>query len=88
MTHYEAQFHSFVIRIRKEPSAYAAAGLGWSGQITHVPSGDQRYVKSMDEIRSFIALYLDDDERQVGLLRRLRHWLARRRLLPPQRTAS
>jgi hypothetical protein len=76
MAHLEAQFHSFVIRIRQEPSACGGEGLAWSGQITHVPSGDQRYVKNLDEIRSFIALYLDDDDRRTGLLHRLRCWLA------------
>jgi hypothetical protein len=54
----------------------------WRGHITHVPSGERRYVKDLDEISVFIARYLDGVHIRLSLCRQIERrvagWLDRR----------
>ncbi len=72
MEPYEEATHSFVIRVWSEGSDHAHSRL-WRGHITHVPTGEQRYCQNLDEISDFIAEYLDQMNRGVGLW----EWLLR-----------
>ena len=65
--------HSFVVKIQLEETADARRVV-WRGQITHVPSGECRYLKDLDSIKSFILPFLGDlgGERKGG--RRIWKW--------------
>ncbi len=54
----EPQIHSFIIKIWLEESIEEAGQMKWRGQITHVPSGERRYLKNLKEIVAFIFPYL------------------------------
>jgi hypothetical protein len=54
----EFRTQSFVIKVWiDEPDEDCR--MKWRGRITHVPSGDSRYVTNLAEITSFIAAYLE-----------------------------
>ena len=57
---------SFVIRIGIEETVQEAGTATWRGHITHVPSGERRYVEDLAKIPAFIAPYLEK--------MRLLHW--------------
>jgi len=54
----ESNTHSFVIKVWLEETAEEAGRATWRGHITHVPSGERRYLKDLDDITAFIASYL------------------------------
>jgi hypothetical protein len=56
----EEYTHSFIIKIRLEETAEEAGRATWRGHITHVPSGERRYLKKLDEIMAFIRPYLQE----------------------------
>ena len=60
MSTYETSTHPFIIKIWIEEMSHETSPgqKEWRGHITHVPSGEKRYLKSMDDIRQFIAPYL------------------------------
>jgi hypothetical protein len=49
---------SFIVKIWLEETAEEAGRATWRGHITHVPSGERRYLQRLDEIARFIAPYL------------------------------
>ena len=55
---HEATIHSFIIRLWLEETAEETGPVKWRGYITHIPSGKQLYLKSLDEISHFIQAYL------------------------------
>lgn len=46
--------HSFIIKIWPEEKDSAGQWSTWRGQITHVPSGVQRYVDDLQGVTEFI----------------------------------
>ena len=56
---YEAHTHPFIVKIWLEESAEEAGQATWRGYITHVPSGQRRYLQSLDDIILFIKPYLE-----------------------------
>ncbi|MCI0391849.1 MAG: hypothetical protein MOB07_24165 [Acidobacteria bacterium] len=50
---------SFIIRFWVDESSQENAPARWRGQITHVPSGEKRYLQNFEEILNFIAPYLE-----------------------------
>jgi hypothetical protein len=54
----EDHTHSFILKIWLQEAAREAGRALWRGHITHVPSGKRRYVRSLDDISSFVAPYL------------------------------
>lgn len=54
----ESDTDSFVVKIWLEQSSEEAGRAIWRGRITHVPSGEYRYFKRLDEAAAFITLYL------------------------------
>lgn len=69
--------HSFVIKIWIEGSPEGSSPTSWRGHITHVPSGERRYLKDLDGIKMFIAPYLKVLGVEQGAYRRARGWLRR-----------
>jgi hypothetical protein len=56
----EGYTHSFIVKIWLEETAEEAGRATWRGHITHVPSGERRYLKKLDEITAFIRPYLQE----------------------------
>lgn len=55
----EARAHSFILKVWCEDPADGQAPF-WRGRITHVPSGDCRYVEDLMAVFSFLVPYLED----------------------------
>ena len=63
----EFNVHSFIVKVWLEEEATKNSCTIWHGHITHVPSGDRRYLKNLDEIALFIQPYLEAMGVQFGL---------------------
>ncbi len=69
--------HSFIIKLWIEKVTERRRTTVWRGYITHVPSGERRYLKDLDEITAFIAPHLEVIGARVGMWGRVRRWLGR-----------
>lgn len=57
----EDHTHSFIVKVWLERTlAENNSQVIWRGHITHVPSGERRYLKDLDVIPAFIAPYLEE----------------------------
>jgi hypothetical protein len=54
----ESNIYSFIIKIWLEEEPAEAGQAIWRGHITHVPSGERRYIQRLNDIRIFILPYL------------------------------
>jgi hypothetical protein len=59
--------HSFIIKIWLEEPTESSQKRTWRGHITHVPGGERRAVKQLDEIFVFIIPYLEARGVKVNL---------------------
>lgn len=71
----EATSHSFIVRVWLEETAEEAGQAVWRGSITHVPSGQRKYLQELGELVAFIQVYLrsmgvQDDRRWYRQVRR------------------
>jgi len=66
---------SFIVKVWTEEAADEAGQGVWRGHITHVPSGDRRYIKGLDEIAAFIARYLKEMGARPSSRPPFRRWL-------------
>lgn len=57
---FEATTHSFVIKIWLEETWEESDRAVWRGRITHVASGERKFIKDLPEILAFIWPYLDE----------------------------
>ncbi len=62
MDQFEAQTHSFIIKLWLEELAEDAGRPIWRGHVTHVPSGERRYLQDLNGILAFVAPYLEVKE--------------------------
>ncbi len=53
-----SQIQSFIVRIWLEDAEQKPGRVDWHGQITDVLSGEQQYIKNLDEIPGFIHTHL------------------------------
>ena len=67
--------YSFVVRIWFEEGVEEFGRAACRGHITHVPSGERRYVKSIDDIAAFIESYLAETGLDFGKRCQVRRWL-------------
>ena len=51
--------HSFIVKVWIEETAEEAGKATWRGHVTHVPSGERRYIDSLDDIIAFLSFYLE-----------------------------
>jgi hypothetical protein len=63
-----SETHSFIVKLWLEETAEEAGRDVWRGHITHVPSGERRYLKNLDAIETFIAPYLNRMGLKLDLL--------------------
>lgn len=77
MNGYEDHTHSFIIKIWTEKTTEETGRITWRGHITHVPDGERRYLKNLDDIQFFIKPYLERVGIQFGLSDRMERWLKR-----------
>ena len=71
----EFNAHSFIVKVWIEEEANKNGNPIWHGHITHVPGGEQRYLRSLNQIQSFIKPYLEAMGIKFGLRERIRRWL-------------
>ena len=64
--------HSFIVKIWLEETIEETGKARWRGHITHVPSGERRYLKDLSDIAIFILPYLDSMKVRSGF--RWRIW--------------
>jgi hypothetical protein len=48
---------AFIVRLWCEPREISGAEPEWRGMILHVSGGEQHFVRALDDICNFIALY-------------------------------
>jgi hypothetical protein len=73
----EPRTHAFVIKVWREETEPSANRATWRGYITHVASGQRRYVTNLNELNRFIALYLRALDVRLPLFWRICQWLNR-----------
>lgn len=71
--------HSFVVKIWLEETPDETKYPIWRGHITHVASGQRRYVNSLGGITGFIAPYLVGWYVKLPLCERICLWLNQRK---------
>jgi hypothetical protein len=77
----EFNTHSFVIKIWLEVTPSEIRRSSWRGHITHIPSGERRYVTNLFCILTFIMRYLKSMGIKFGHFWWVRDWLASRKFL-------
>ena len=75
---YDSWTHSFITKIWLEESAEEAGRAIWRGTITHVPSGERRYLHALDDVTAFIVPYLAGMGVRPSLFYRVRQWWKQR----------
>lgn len=73
----ESTLHSFIIKLWLEADCSKSEPNVWRGYITHVPTGERRYLKRLSDITDFVQEYLDDRRGRKDLRSRARNWLKR-----------
>jgi hypothetical protein len=54
----EVNLQSFIVKIWLEGKEESENASPWRGSITHVGSGERRYIRSLDEITGYFRSYL------------------------------
>ena len=72
----EFNVHSFIVKVWLEEEATKDSDSVWHGQITHVPSGEKRYLNNLGQISLFIQPYLEAMGIRFGLSERIRKCLS------------
>ena len=73
----ESQLHSFIIKFWFEDPLENTKQTAWRGKITHVPGGEQRYIKSFDEMADFITAHLKWTGVEIPPQGIMRKWIRR-----------
>lgn len=71
----EFNVHSFIVKVWLEEDANKDGGPTWHGHITHVPGGEQRHIRDLSEIETFVEPYLKAMGIRFGLRERIRRCL-------------
>lgn len=72
---FEANIHSFIIKIWLEEPARADQPPKWRGYVTHIPGDERHYLQAVDDIATSILPYLEDIGITPPLSWRIRRWL-------------
>lgn len=71
----ESTTQSFIVKVWIEEIAENSGQGVWHGHITHALSGERHYLKNLDEVRDFIAPYLEDMGVKLETHQRVTRWL-------------
>jgi len=74
----EPDTQSFVVKVWLEETVEEEGRAKWRGHVTHVTSGERRYLESLSGIASFIRPYLERWGVQFSRWRRLKLFIFRR----------
>jgi hypothetical protein len=74
----EPRIHSFIIKVWLEETVAEGGKAKWRGHITHVLSGERRYLQTLSGVSAFIMPYLNRMGIRLGILRRLSGWLSQK----------
>lgn len=77
MEPFETHTHSFIVKIWRERVGDRANQTIWRGHITHVPGGERRYLKSLNDIAAFITPYLIQMGVRSSRSVRMQQWFKR-----------
>ena len=77
MKSFEDNTHAFVVRLWLEPREIEDAQPEWRGVIEHVPSGERRYLRDLDDIALFISSYAPGAVGKFQHSRSFHQWLKR-----------
>jgi hypothetical protein len=69
----ESEVQSFIVKLWLDDGARRKGMKGWHGHITHVPSGERRYLKELQDIVTFVKPYVGDVD--TTFISQLRRWL-------------
>ncbi len=69
----ESNVHSFIVKLWLEDEVQRKGASSWRGYITHVPSGERRYLKELQDIVAFIRPYVGDVD--TTFISQVRRWL-------------
>lgn len=69
--------HSFIIRVWLEETITEGGKAKWRGHITHVLSGERRYLQHLSTIPAFIMPYLERMGVRFSPLSRFLFWLSK-----------
>ena len=70
----DKETHAFVLRFWREPRTLKGSEPIWRGVIEHVPSGQRRYEKDLNELMLFVIYHLQKIGVVLSWRRRLRVW--------------
>lgn len=71
----EANTQVFIVRVWLEPRSSPDAPPEWRGVIEHAPTRERRYIKDLNDLSAFIAVYLE----HMGVKIKRGSWLRRPR---------
>ena len=71
----EAKVHSFIVKLWWEEACDEPGVARWHGYVTHVPSGERRYLQELLDILSFVKPYVAEIGADVTRDSRARSWL-------------
>jgi hypothetical protein len=77
MALFEDNTQVFIVRVWLERREMEGAKVEWRGVIEHVPSGERRYLRDLEDILAFIVPYLGGVGVKFDLCWRMRQWLRR-----------
>lgn len=66
--------HSFVVKVWLEETVEEAGRARWRGHVTHVASGERRYLESLSGLAAFIRPYLEPWGVKFSFFHRVRHF--------------
>jgi len=75
----ESDVQSFIVKLWIEGTAEVEQRRLSHGYVTHVSSGERRYVKGLDEVTEFIVEHLEQSGVKVEKRWRVTLWSKRRR---------
>jgi hypothetical protein len=72
MTLFEAEGHSFVLRIWRENRDNPATDAEWRGWIEHVQTGQRAYFRQLQEIGQILSGYMTENDPAEALFMPMR----------------
>jgi hypothetical protein len=72
---FEFNTQSFILKIWIEEIPEESRTPTWRGHITHVPTGERRYLKSLNDVANFVIPYMARMGVRPAPARRIGEWI-------------